>query len=58
MKTKIIYSRKMAVFLRNKGCKIVRTETNPYKPEFDIWVFEDDDILQNYIAEFMSHKEV
>lgn len=56
METKIIYSRKMAVFLRNKGCKIIRTETNPYKPEFDIWVFENNDVLQKYIAEFMNNK--
>ena len=57
METKTIYSRKMAVFLRNNGCKIIRAESNPYQPEFDIWIFEDNDILQHYIAEFMNHKK-
>lgn len=52
--TKKIYSRKMAVYLRRKGCKIVGTEINPYKPEFDIWVFEDGVKLQSEIANYMN----
>lgn len=53
-KTKKIFSRKMAVFLRRHGCKIVGTEINPYKPEFDVWVFEDGKKLQAEIANYMN----
>lgn len=52
--TKIIYSRKMAVYLRNRGCKIVRVEANPYKPEFDMWIFEDTQELRNAMNNFMK----
>ena len=52
--TKKIYSRKMAVYLRNHGCKIVGVEANPYKPEFNIWDFEDGDKLQSEIANYMN----
>lgn len=56
MKTKTIYSIKMATYLRNHGCKIIRVEANPYKPEFDIWMFEDGKKLQSEIANYMSGK--
>lgn len=40
METKIIYSRNVAYELRKKGFKILRTEPNPRKPQFDLYVFE------------------
>ena len=52
--TKTIFSRKMAVYLRNHGCKIIRTEANRYKPEFDAWVFEDGEKLQTEITNYMN----
>jgi uncharacterized UPF0146 family protein len=42
---KKVFSRRLAVFLREHGCKIVGTEVNFKRPEFDVWLFEDDDIL-------------
>ena len=42
---KKVFSRRLAVFLREHGCKIVGTEVNFKKPEFDVWLFEDDDRL-------------
>ena len=53
---KEIYSRKMAVYLRNKGCKIVGTKANPYKPEFDMWLFEDGEKLQSEITNYMNDR--
>ena len=42
---KKVFSRRLAVFLREHGCKIVGTEVNFKRPEFDVWLFEDDDRL-------------
>lgn len=39
--TKIIYSKRVALELRNKGFKIIKTIPNKYKPQFDAYVFED-----------------
>lgn len=46
----IIYAKWMAYELRKKGFKILRTEPNPVKPEFDCWVFENSDELQAEIT--------
>ena len=54
--TKKIFTRKLAVYLREHGCRIITTEVNPYKPEFDIWVFEDNEKLQAEIANYMNKK--
>lgn len=51
-KTKRIFTRRLAVFLRQNGCKIIRTEVNFKKPEHDVYVFEDTDKLQDLIKEF------
>lgn len=44
--TKKVFSRRLAVFLREHGCKIVGTEVNFKRPEFDVWLFEDGDRLR------------
>lgn len=44
--TKKVFSRRLAVFLREHGCKIVGTEVNFRRPEFDVWLFEDDERLR------------
>lgn len=51
-KTKRIFTKRLAVFLRRNGCKIIRTEVNFKKPEHDVYVFEDTDRLQDLIAKF------
>lgn len=38
---KEIYSMKMATYLRRLGFKIESVEVNPYKPEFNMWLFKD-----------------
>ena len=38
---KEIYSMKMATYLRKLGFKIESVEVNPYKPEFNMWLFKD-----------------
>ena len=41
-----IYTRWLAVALREQGYKILRTEVNKYHPQFDVYVFEDSQELQ------------
>lgn len=45
-RAKKVFSRRLAVFLREHGCKIVGTEVNFKRPEFDVWLFEDDERLR------------
>ena len=56
METKIIYSRNVAYELRKQGFKIVRTEPNPRKPQFDMYVFEATPELSEAMGK-MSKKE-
>lgn len=53
---KKIFSRKLAVYLREKGCRIIRTEVNIYKPNFDVYIFEDDEKLQEALADYMAER--
>ena len=46
-----IFSKRIAILLRLKGFRIVRTEPNLYRPEFDVYVFEDSDSLQTALTE-------
>jgi hypothetical protein len=48
---KKIFNRRLALELRKKGFSIVKTEPNFYKPEFDVYIFEDSDELQSALTE-------
>lgn len=54
--TKKVFSRKLAIYLRKKGCRIIGTEVNRHKPEFDVYIFEDNDKLKDALAEYMLNK--
>ena len=41
-----VYTRWLAVALREQGYKILRTKVNKYHPQFDVYVFEDSQELQ------------
>ena len=45
----IIYNKKMALYLREKGFKIINTAPNRNKPFFDVYFFEDNENLQKEI---------
>lgn len=53
---KKIFNRKLALKLRKKGFSIVKTEPNFYKPEFDVYIFEDSDELQSALTELTQRK--
>lgn len=54
---KKVFSRRLAVFLREHGCKIVGTEVNFKRPEFDVWLFEDDERLREAFELYSRAKE-
>lgn len=41
MEEKKIYSKWVAIKLRQLGHKILRTDVNPNRPELDVWIFEN-----------------
>lgn len=54
--TKKIFSRKLAIYLREHGCKIIGTEVNKHKPNLDVYIFEDGEKLQSALADYMAMK--
>ena len=56
MEEKKIFSKKMALFLRQHGCRVIKTEPNLYRPQFDVYIFLDTPELEAAIAEYMSNR--
>ena len=44
-----VFTKRLAIKLREQGFKIVRTEVNNKKPQFDIYCFEDSEELREAI---------
>lgn len=55
MKERKVFSRKMALYLRQRGFKIIYTEPNTYKPQFDVYIFEDTKELQDAMTEYTNN---
>jgi hypothetical protein len=56
-KTKIIHSNKLAGFLLMSGCKLLEVKTNLKNEMFNIYVFIDNDRLQNNLASYMNDRK-
>ena len=39
--TKKIFTRKLAVYLRERGFRIIGTEPNRWHPQYDVFLFEE-----------------
>ena len=50
-KIKKVFTRKLAVELRERGFDIIGTEPNMYKPQFDVYLFEDTPELQQALGD-------
>lgn len=48
---KRIYTKSVALELRKRGFKIIRTEPNENKPEFDVYIFQLNKALENALTE-------
>ena len=51
----IVYNKKMALSLREKGFRIINTAPNRNKPFFDVYFFEDNENLQKEIQIYKSN---
>lgn len=58
MNTKIfkVYMNWLAYELRQEGFPIIRTEINPKKPQFDVYVFKDTELLREAITRITQHQ--
>lgn len=54
---KKIYTRRLAYELRMLGNKIVRVEANPTKPQFDVYVFKNDERFQASYVQAVANLE-
>lgn len=53
---KKIFNRRLALELRKRGFEIIKTEPNFYKPEFNVYIFEDSVELQLALTELTQKK--
>ncbi|MBR4407266.1 MAG: hypothetical protein IKT27_03035 [Clostridia bacterium] len=51
-----IYTRWLALALRQQGFRIIRTEVNEFHPQFDTYVFENCEDLQIAISQLTKRK--
>lgn len=49
--TKRIYTKSVALELRKRGFKIIRTEPNENKPEFDVYIFQGGSAFNDALTE-------
>lgn len=56
MNEKKIFTKRMALYLRQCGLPIIRTEPNKCKPEFDVYIFKNSFELQTAISEYMNRR--
>lgn len=52
--TKEIYSKRVALALRQKGFKLIGTKPSIYKPQFDVYIFENSQELNRAIDEILG----
>lgn len=55
-KTKRIYTKSLALELRKRGFKIIRTEPNENYPQFDVYIFESNNDLKVALTEITNSR--
>lgn len=56
MKEKRIFTKRMALYLTDKGCTLLRVVGDINIPHYKNWIFVNDEKLQSAIAEYMKEK--
>lgn len=54
--TKKIFTKKLAIYLRERGFKILGTEVNFKQPKFDVYIFEDTPELTEAILTYNANR--
>lgn len=49
---KIIYSKKLALYLRKQGFELLRTDINENFPQFNVFIFKDSPDMQRAINNY------
>lgn len=52
-----VYSKKLALLLRQKGFTILYTEPNRRWPQYDVYFFRDDAALQSELEQYIMHRQ-
>lgn len=52
-----VYSKKLALLLRQKGFTILYTEPNRRWPQYDVNFFRDDAALQSELEQYITHRQ-
>ena len=53
---RVIYSKRLAFELRKQGFVLLRTDINKNFPQFDVYIFQDDEKLQDAINAYSASK--
>ena len=56
MNERIIYSKRLALVLRQQGFNLLRTGINENFPQFNTYIFEDNENLQDAINAYSESK--
>lgn len=56
MKEKVIFMPWIALQLRERGFKLLRTGINPNKPQFDTYIFEETPELLEALTSLTKHQ--
>lgn len=51
---KVIYAKWLAVELRKRGCRILEVRVNPHYPQYDCWVFKEDEHFNEMFEEIIN----
>lgn len=58
VRTKEVFSMRMAAYLRQRGFEIIDMGTNPNRPKFDTWMFEDTPQLRRAMLDFNADRHL
>lgn len=56
MRTKRIFSKTMTEYLVDAGCNLIRLAPDVANPSKMVWVFEDNDLLQEKMSEYTKFR--
>ena len=56
MKTFKVFTKKIAISLRERGFDIVAVEVNKKKPQFDVYIFKDTESFREVFTELSKIK--
>lgn len=56
IETKRIYTKSIALELRKRGFKIIRTVPNENYPQFDVYIFESGEAFEDALTEIINSR--